>query len=385
MEYKYKFTNGEEITIELDEEVYALLQEADRVDYNNAHKYRRHTASLESFGFEPEFMAVEEDAFKDDPTAPAYEYAMRHLQPKHQDLLTRRLVNGEQFSKIAASYQSSDSATHRAYKKAKERFSHFYNDGVWLFSKENLSLPEADRVHFIPFGLTPEQVQQIQKLRQEHKTIDAIAQLLKVPRNRVKVCLRHNPITKTKCLNCGATIKQIGAGKLQNFCCKACYYNWFHKEGMVHNTCPTIKKKKVYMSLPQQIATDFYRQRYLSQKEISKILGVSDDYISAYCLAHPLPYILCRQCGKQMPGVHGEKSMKYCSEACCTAYWNQSRNKKKRAPQVAMPAVEQLYRAIELRDAYKSYKRIQKETGLTDDDLDTLFRFHPKIDKRRKI
>ena len=54
-------------------------------------------------------------------------------------------------------------------------------------------------------------------------------------------------------------------------------------------------------------------------------------------------------------------------------------------PNPVIPTVEQLYHAIEMRDARKSYKKIQKETGLTSEDLETLFRFHPKIDNRRKI
>ena len=374
MKYTYKFTNYEEI-IEINEDTYALLKEADRLDRNNAQTYRRHNISLDSFGFEPEFLAVEDDALEQDPpSTPAYQYALRHLIPKHQDILIRRLLNGEQFAKIAQSYKTSTSVIHHAYLSAKERFSKFYNDGLWIFSGENNS---SDKIRYIPFGLTPTLVQQILALRSEHKTIDAITKQLGITRNSVKACLRHNPITETKCLNCGAPVKQAGAGKLQNFCSKPCYYQWFHKEGMVHNTCPTIRKKKAYMSRQQQIATDFYRQLFLTQKDIAKIVGVRDDYISAYCYAHPLPYTHCLQCGKQVPGAKGKRTEKYCSKACCTDYWNYIKNKKKgQKPQLVIPTVEQLYHAIELRDAGISNKKIQKRSGLSKDNIDTLFRFH---------
>ena len=271
MEYTYNFAT-ENYTIEVDERTYAMLKEADRLERNNTQTYRRWIHSLESYGFEPEFMAVEDDAFKDEaPASPAYQYAIRRIRPKHQDILIRRLVYGETFPQIAQFYNISGEAVRNTYFVAKKHFLRFYRDGRWIYSKENTSRPEAERIRYIPFGLTPSQVQQIRTLRYEHNTLDAIAKQVGVPQNRVKVCLRHNPITELKCLNCGAAIKQIYAGKLQNFCCKPCYYQWFHKEGMVHNTCPTIKKKRSYMSRQQQIATDFYRQLLIPQKDIAKI------------------------------------------------------------------------------------------------------------------
>lgn len=378
MQYTYNFSTGEEVTLEIDEEVYTLLQEADRLDRNNAQTYRRHNISLDSFGFEPEFLAVEEDAFKYEPTSPAYEYAMRHLRPEHQDILMRRLLNGEPYSQVAQSYQANTANIHRAYKNARERFSHYYHDGLWIFGEENSSLPEADRIRYIPYALTPALVQQIRKLRCENKPLDEIAKLLKIPPNRVKSCLRHNPIAETKCLNCGAPIKQIDKGRLQNFCNQKCYDQWFQREGMVQNTCPTKKKKKAYMSLTQQIALDYYRQIFVPHRDIVKIMRIPYTHITAHCFAHPLPYTLCLFCGKQVPGVAGKQTKKYCSATCNKNYLNRipSRRKGPKLPSV-IPTAEQLYRAIELRNARKSYNKIQKETGLTNEDLDTLFRFHP--------
>lgn len=80
--YTYKFTTEE--IIEINEDTYALLKEADRLDRNNAQTYRRHNISLDSFGFEPEFLAVEDDALElDPPSTPAYQYALRHsLRPR---------------------------------------------------------------------------------------------------------------------------------------------------------------------------------------------------------------------------------------------------------------------------------------------------------------
>ena len=386
MQYTYSFSTGEEVTLEIDEEAYALLQEADRLDRNNAQTYRRHNISLDSFGFDPEFLAVEEDAFKYEPTSPAFEYAMSHLRPEHRDILARRLLRGEKLSTIAQSYKTSETTISRAYKNAQKRFSHYYNDGMWLFGKENTSLPEADRIRHIPYGLTPALVQQIRKLRCENKPLDEIAKLLKIPPNRVKSCLRHNPITETKCLNCGVPIKQIDKGKLQNFCNQKCYDQWFQREGMVHNTCTTKNGKKAYMSLRQQIALDYYRQIFVPHRDIVEIMGIPYTHVTAHCNARPIPYTLCLFCGNQVPVVAGKPTKKYCSATCNNNYLDRipSRRKGPRLPSV-IPTVEQLYRAIEMRDARKSYNRIQKATGLTNDDLETLFRFHPKIDKRGKI
>ena len=229
IEYKYDFATEEE-TIEVNEKVYAMLKEADRLEHNNTQTYRRWIHSLDAYGFEPEFMAVEDDVFKEEPPpSSAYQYAMRHLRPKHQDILTRRLVQGEQFSKIAQAYKTSITTVHHAFCNAKERFSHHYNDGLFIFSKENTSLPEADRIRDIPYGLTPDLVKEIRKLRCENKTLDTIAEMLGVPTCRVKSCLRQNPITETKCLNCGKPLKQIDRGVLKNFCGRKCYKRCWYR------------------------------------------------------------------------------------------------------------------------------------------------------------
>ena len=377
MEYEYDFVTENE-TVEVSEKVYALLKDADRLEHNNARTYRRWIHSLDAYGFEPEFMAVEDDYFKEEPPAsPAYQYAMRHLLPKHQDILMRRLVQGEQYSTIAKSYNTSVTTIHHAFTNAKERFMHYYNDGLWIFSEENRSLPEADRIRYIPYGLTPDLVKQIRKLRSENKTLETIAEMLGVPTCRVTSCLRQNPITETKCLNCGNPIKQIDKGVLQSFCNRKCNDQWFQREGMVLNACPTQKRKKVYLSREQQIAVDFYRQIFVPNRDIQKILRVQYGYITAHCNAHPLPYTLCLYCGKQVPGVSGEQRKRYCSKECGMHYNNRlpSRRKGPKLPPV-IPTPEQLYLAIEMHDARRSLKKIEKKSGLSQDLIEILFRFY---------
>ena len=57
---------------------------------------------------------------------------------------------------------------------------------------------------------------------------------------------------------------------------------------------------------------------------------------------------------------------------------------KKQKPQVAILTAKNLYRAIELRDAHKSYKRIQKETRLSNDDLKSSSAFIQRLTKKVK-
>ena len=120
MLYTYKFVTGDE-TIEVDEETYAILKEADRLERNSSIKYRKSTNSIDAYGFEPSFMGVEDEKFKDDPTkSPAYEYAMSHLTPRYQAIMIHRLIHGKKWQEVADACNSTMHAVWHSFEKAKK-------------------------------------------------------------------------------------------------------------------------------------------------------------------------------------------------------------------------------------------------------------------------
>ena len=380
MEYTYKFTTGDEI-IEIDDEVYASLIDADRLDRNNAQKYHRHTASLEAFGFEPEFMICDQDEFNELPNSRAYEYAMKRLKPKQRDILLRWLVNGERPTDIAKSYNVSYNTVYHYYCRAMNYFKKHYEDGSLLYSKENTSLPDEDRIRYIPQGLSFAQVIQIRSYRKEYKSLLKIAQLVHVRKPTVALCLKYNPVKELKCLGCGIIIMQ-DSGLLRRFCSRTCHYNWFRREGIIGNNCLAPTDKKEYMTQSQRMIVDFYRQHFISQKEIRKMTGIPAEHISAYCLARPLPYTFCLNCGKQMPGESGKRTKKYCSPKCSNDYWNhigRKQRKDKNQPEPpSLPTYEQLEAAINLRKSGSTLKQIDVLTGVTKDKVKLLFSLRAK-------
>ena len=380
MEYTYKFATGEE-TIEVDEETHARLKDADRIDHNNARKYRRWNHSLDAYGWEPEFMGVEDDHAKAEiPNSPAYTYAMSHLTPRYQEILIRRLVYCEQFPKIAKEQNTSVTAVHHSYTKAKERFAKFYKDGLWLYSQENLSKPKAEIIHYIPFGLTITQVTQIRQYRSESKNYDEIAELVKVPRNRVVACLKHNPVLETKCLYCGAPIQQVGYGKLQMYCNRVCFFSKNPYKNP-HKKPYTPKPKKILLDRYQEIAVGFYKQLFLPHAHIGSIIGKSNKQIERHFRDKKI-ILECKFCGKEFSCSVGNFREKYCSSKCGIDYWHYIRDKKHGVEhQITIPTFEQLQYAIELRDADFSYEKIKYLTGLTLKQIDTLFKHHNDIER----
>jgi predicted nucleic acid-binding Zn ribbon protein len=375
MEYTYKFTTGEQ-TIEIDEDAYASLQDRDRLDRNNSQTYHRHIVSLEAFGFEPEFMVCEPDEFNEPPSSKAYEYAMKKLKPKQRDILLRWIVKGERPTDIAKSYNVSYNTAYHFYCRAVNYFKQHYKDGLWLFSKENTGLPDGERIKVVPPGLTLSQVMQIRSYRKEHKTLLKIARLVHVRKTQVVLCLKYNPIKELNCLGCGKIIKQ-DFGQLRSFCSSTCYYQWFRREGIVENTCPTKTAKKEYMTQSQRMIVDFYRQHLLTQKEIRQLTGISMEHISAYYLLNPLTYTHCLYCGKQIPMTSGKRTKKYCSTQCANDYWNHigRKAKKDNKPplQSNLPSYEQLEYIIKLRDSGSTLKQIYNLTGVTKDKVKLLY------------
>ena len=385
MQYTYKFSTGFE-TIEVDKETYDILKELDRLDRNKTKVYRSHTIRIEAFSFVPKFMGVEDNAFQlDPPNSLAYEYAMQKIYPKYKDILIRRLVNRERFEEIAESYKVTDQSIKKMYYRAKSHFKKHYEDGQWLFSKENMSLPEEDRIRVIPWGISHTQILQIRAYRKEHKSIAQISKLVGVTKTRVTECLQQNPVTEVKCLYCNAILLQDSYSQLRNFCSQACYYKWFRREAMIHNTCPTQNTNKVYMTQTQCMIVDFYRQYFLSQQEISKLTGIPDYHIGARVFAHPLPYTICIYCGAQIPGEPGKRVPKYCSNECRKAHTNKIKYAQRKGTYnptpLTLPTCEQLEEVIKLRKSGSTLKQIDVKTGVKKDYTKLLFRFYSKSKK----
>lgn len=388
MKYQYRFGTGFE-DVELDEEWVSVLKELDRVERNDNIKVQKASIHYDAFGFEPDFLG------KDDLNlaamlngSPAFEYAISHLLPRHQEILFRRAVNGEKFADIGKTYNVSASAIHHYYTKISGRFRKFYEEGVWLHSNQNTPSPESDRIHSIPFGLTPAQVMVIRAYRCQYRSQEQIAQLVGVPLNRVKRCLHDNPILETRCPGCGKSIKQDPYGPMQVFCNAKCYYGWFRKYGIDTTVELKTTQGKEYLTQPQKMAVDYYRQRFLSMQRIREMTGLSEQIISAYSYAHPLPYTLCTNCGTEIHYEAGQRILKYCSKRCRDVHCENAKKYRRKAqrdiPEEIIPTADQLYCAISFWEMGYSHKRIAKRSGLDMAVLETLFRFYPTPKRQQK-
>lgn len=380
MKYKYKFGTGYE-DVELDEEWVAVLKDLDRLEQNHDARQRYSTRlHYDAFEFVPDFMGKEDEnlsALLDG--SPAFEYAIDHLLLRHREILFRRASKGEMFKDIGKSYGVSASAIHHYYTSICARFKKYYEEGLWLHSSKNTSSPQADRVKTIPFGLTPAQVMAIRAYRCQLRTLDEIAELVGVPRNRVKRCLHDNPILETKCPACGKAIPQVGYGVLQKFCNSQCYSNWFRKYGMDANAEVKINQNRTRLTKHQQVVLDFYRQNHFTLEQMHIITGISEQFISSYSYSNPLPYTLCLYCGNQIPGEPGKWNMKYCSTQCRSRYHENRKKMRRRngghVRQRLFPTPEQLEYALVLRDECVTFKQIRRIAGLSRQDTEELFRF----------
>jgi len=380
MKYQYRFGTGFE-DVELDEEWVAVLKDFDRSEGNQDRRQRRYTAlHYDALEFTPDFMGKEDDDLVSllDGT-PAFEYAIDHLLPRHREILYRRAAKGEMFKDIGKAYGVTASAIHHYYTNICTRFKKYYKVGLWLHSSRNVAISEAGKVRSIPFGMTPAQVMAIRAYRSQLCSVQEIAELVGISESRVKRCLQANPVLETRCPACGKPISQTGYGVLQKFCNDNCYYSWFRQHGMDAGSEVKINKTRERLSRGQQMALDYYRQQHLTLKQMHIVTGISEQFISAYCYAHPLPYTLCLYCGKQVPGEPGKWNMKYCSTQCRNRYLEKQKKIRKRLvgrpAEPTTPTLEQLCYAVELRDNGLSYAVIETLTGVAYYKLRILFRF----------
>ena len=379
MLYTYKFVTGDE-TIEVDEETYAILKDADRLERNSSIKYRKSTNSIDAYGFEPSFMGVEDEKFKNDPTkSPAYEYAMSHLTPRYQAIMIHRLIHGKKWQEVADACNSTMHAVWHSFEKAKKLFLQHYEEGVWLFSAENVTRPANDRIHYIPPGLNIEQIEKIREYRSQGLSQYKIADIMGLPRNQVMSCLRKNPILEFKCLYCGKMVPQNGRGELQKYCSRQCYQRWYRKEYSLQTEQP-VQGKHALMNRQQRIAADYYLQIHIPRIQIAKIMDIPHSYIVAHATGFPLPYTECVTCGKKIPGNGGQPQSKYCSRQCKNRHDHlSSKARKLNIPNIVTP--EQLYYAVELRDDCYTYDQICRLTDIPEEKLPIVFRFHKEVNR----
>ena len=383
MKYQYKFGTGYE-SIEVDEEWMAVLRDLDRLEQNHDARQRYSTRlHYDAFEYVPEFMAKEDEGLSQlFDGSPAFDYAIEHLLPRHQDILFRRAYKGEMFKDIGKTYDVSASAIHHYYTKIVIRFKKFYEEGVWLYSSKNTSTSAGGRVKSIPFGLTPAQVMAIRAYRCQLRSQEEIAELVVVLKSRVERCLRDNPILETVCPACGKPISQIGYGVLQKFCDTKCYMNWFRKYGMDADSELKINNRE-RITPHQKAILDFYRQNHFTLSQMHIVTGISEQFISSYCYSNPLPYTICIHCGKQIPGEKGKWPSKYCSVSCRSRYHENRKKMQRRnsgnSRYKYYPTLDHLEYALVLREACYSFTQIENLTGMTEKNIADLFRFNKDV------
>lgn len=334
--YKYKF-NDSFVDIDVDEEWLSVLKEMDRTERNTNIKEQHGHFSLDAHDYTAETIGKEDQnllALFDG--SPVYEYALKHLLPRHQIILFRRGVLGDRLVDIGSTYGVSASAIHHYYTNICKRFLKFYTDGAWLFSSKNTSSVGTDKVSDIPFGLTPAQIMAIRAYRMDYKSIDQIAMLVGVPINRVKRCLKTNPILETNCPFCEVALKQPVYGVMRIFCSPGCYYKWYRCHGM-EGILPGERNQNLPLSTAERFMIWHYQKHGLSQEEIHTITGISDQKISAFFYAHQP---VCRHCGAQIPFDPDKQIKKYCSKKCSDKWHNENRKKKQKNEARGRPRLE---------------------------------------------
>lgn len=386
MKYQYQFAT-ENITIDIDEEWVCVLREFDRMERNSNIKSQKSSIHYDAFAFVPDFLGLHEKGYlpKDETVAeifdgsPAFEYALAHLTPRHCDVLFRRAILEESFPSIAKSYKTDTSTIHSYYQRLCARIKKHYIDWKWLHSCENEVLPRAGNVTVVTPGLTYDQILAIRKNRYQCKTIREIAQVVGVSITLVINCLRDNPILETICPSCGKPIEQGAFGAMKVFCSRKCYFYWFRRNSQNPEADLHTINGKTYLSDLDKLAIDFYRQLYIPVPRIGALVGVSRQHVSAHAYSNPLPYTICWHCGTPIPGEPGGKPRKFCSDECYWRYYNREKKDRQqtsyKSPNIIIPSSEQIKYAAALFKSGYSFSLISSLSGLTEDNMERLFRF----------
>lgn len=87
------------------------------------------------------------------------------------------------------------------------------------------------------------------------------------------------------------------------------------------------------MNSEQKNQIEKLRGEGLGYGSIAALLGLSKNTVKSHCQRNCLSggtaentpcgdHSFCRQCGKPIQQVPGRKTMKFCSDACRTSWWN---------------------------------------------------------------
>lgn len=135
MKYTYRFITGETRDIEVDEEQYIALKEADRCDYNNDHtETRRHVhidAEKETGG---DWLAVEDAALVALEEDSTFRYLLSCLTSEQQALVHKVYVEGYCLSEIAEAEGVSKMAVTNRMTKIQKRLKKYLEGGLLLSS-----------------------------------------------------------------------------------------------------------------------------------------------------------------------------------------------------------------------------------------------------------
>ena len=245
----------------------AVLREMDRLERNSNISESRKSIHYDAFGFEPDFMGIEEKGYAEAPEnladifdgSPAFEYAVEHLLPKHREVLYRRAVQEESFASIARSFDSSTSVVWSYYQRLCARFRKYYDEWHWLHSNENAAPEGAGQIIKLTRGLTHAQIMAIRAYRYQYKRAVDIAPLVGVTLYRVIECLRDNPILETKCPSCGTLVKQPTQGAMRVFCSHKCYLKWYRDNACNFEVFGPTTRTKAHLTEHQKMMINFYR------------------------------------------------------------------------------------------------------------------------------
>lgn len=381
MKYKYWF-NGESTEIEVDPEWAEILLKLDKEERNNYFSEKLKSIHYEAFGFEPDFMGKEESEIAAifDGT-PAYDYAVQQIPSREMDILRRRALDGEPYPSIAKSYGMSATGVSDIYKAYGPRFLKYYEDGKWICSPENTPLPGNGKVLRITARLTPQQIQEIRRLRFEFHTLTEIADILGIACNRVLVCLMENPVDTTFCPTCGKPIRQSFRHTMRVFCSHKCYAKNYLKTGADGESKIARVKVRVFPDQRQQRLLRFYKQAFVPYRRMNKLIGIPFRTVQSFFNASPLPYCVCLCCGKKIPGSdNSNRIFRFCSWKCRNKYMREhpgaaSFVNEDYYPGGVLPTPEALYMAMDLRREGYPEHTISVLTGLSANELAALFRY----------
>lgn len=379
MKYKYRFSD-DQVDIEVDEKWGAVLEDLDRKERNNNYSEVKKSIHYDAFDFEPDFMGEEDKAL----TAlfdgsPAYEYAIQRIPKRGAEILLRRALKKEKFIDIATSYGIERANAMSRYYYARDRFIKFYKDGAWIYSSQNKDIPGAGKVLSIPAKLTPDQVVAIREQRMIGHSHTQIANRLGVPRNQVVRCLNENPIIGNRCPTCGNLILQVPGKKVVFFCSKKCYFAWYNNSCAKEQKHPLLRR--FVLSRPQELVVQYYKQYLVSYERMRKLTGIPMRSITAFFMTKPLPYTICRNCGEKITGQADRNRIKlFCSQKCRDHYYNMEFYYRENYGveiygKPTIPSPDQLYMAIDMHDSGYPRDGVSACTGLTEDELEALFRY----------